>query len=322
MKKISLIALLLLTCSLGTWAQAYEFEIKNGTCSMNNYVYGGEGAYAKLHMIEGIESPWDDNTKRVPTIFIDLVDSNGESKIRELRNKIGEGNYIKTRLFITLSDGSSITLDDRAVHLLEDNKGIELNLDMDILNFKKLITTDITGISIHNIHYLTFIALPSFHSAATLWEMSAAILQSMVNSSQINASATCEVETVVILSDGQLLCRLNNVRIKGANGNKVDIIVTLENINTGEDALVLDKTVTPTYEDSTYDHIFLKRNVQDEYSWNFPKNGGTFKVNVQFYMDSGKKDSKGHTLLDDIGEIKSNKRITIYRKADGSWRSY
>jgi len=49
---------------------------------------------------------------------------------------------------------------------------------------------------------------------------------------------------------------------------------------------------------------------------------GTFKVNVQFYMDSGKKDSKGHTLLDDIGEIKSNKRITIYRKADGSWRSY
>jgi hypothetical protein len=139
--------------------------------------------------------------------------------------------------------------------------------------------------------------------------------------SETTASATGNLGHMVILSDGDLLCNVENLNIQGAKGREVTVLLTLENIRTGEDALVLEKIVTPKYDDSTYSVIHIKRNVQDEYAWDFPKYGGTFKVHAQIYMDSGRRDSKGRAELDLIGEF-GNKRITIFKKSNGSWGSH
>lgn len=193
---------------------------------------------------------------------------------------------------------------------------------------QQLRTYDIVKIEIDGTLFYT----PGLHSAATFDAMFNVLAQKTGKGdqykytgsssySETTASATGNLGHMVILSDGDLLCNVENLNIQGAKGREVTVLLTLENIRTGEDALVLEKKVTPRYDSSTYSVIHIKRNVQDEYAWDFPKNGGTFKVHAQIYMDSGRRGFKGHTELDLIGEF-GNKRITIFKKSNGSWGSH
>ena len=66
MKRISFIALLLLTCTLGTWAQAYEFNIEDGTVNGIKYTR----CRMKEDAILGTYSP------KISIVLVDLHESN------------------------------------------------------------------------------------------------------------------------------------------------------------------------------------------------------------------------------------------------------
>lgn len=134
-------------------------------------------------------------------------------------------------------------------------------------------------------------------------------------------SVTAEIGYLCIMSNGDILCRLDNVQIKGAKGKEVDIYVHLDDVNTDNNVFVLDKKVTPSYDSSTYNSIILKRNVHDSYSL-FPKSGGQFKAYATFYMDTGRKGEGGYGVeLEELGETRS-KYINIFRKSNGTWGNY
>ena len=65
-------------------------------------------------------------------------------------------------------------------------------------------------------------------------------------------SATAEIGYIGILSDGEILCRLDNLIIKGAKGKEVLIVVEFEDVNNEDEVFVIDKRVTPPYDDSKY----------------------------------------------------------------------
>lgn len=134
-------------------------------------------------------------------------------------------------------------------------------------------------------------------------------------------SASCELGDISILSNGKILCRLDNVEIEDAKGKEVEIYVSLDDVETDDNAFVLDKKVTPSYKSSVYKSILLNRNVNDGYSM-FPKKGGRFKVYATFYISTGRKGNGGYgTELIEIGKS-SSKFITIFRKPSGAWDCY
>ena len=141
---------------------------------------------------------------------------------------------------------------------------------------------------------------------------------SSTSSSSSTPSATAEIGFIGILSDGEILCRLDNLIIKGAKGKEVTILLEFEDVNTEDGVFVIDKKVTPPYDDSKYKSVVLHRNVHDEYSF-FPPNGGRFKVYAEFMVESGNKTKIGNGKeMNLLGNTKS-KYINIYKKQSGDW---
>ncbi len=366
MKRISFIALLLLTCTLGTWAQAYEFNIEDGTVNGIKYTR----CRMKEDAILGTYSP------KISIVLVDLHESNRiphmefwiskhantsdkneltiVNNIRKLANSIPTTSKDRRKnvtINLHLSNGEILSgtnrgaiqgsLEEEALMFGFPTYGI-LNPAINTSNLvssrtpkqigtienqkvicQKLRTHDIVKIEIDGINFNT----QGLHSAATFDAMFDALAKKTGkgdryktngsnSSSQTKASATGNLSFVGIISDGDLWFIFNDVNINGAKGKEVNILVSLEDVNTGE--LVqwtVTKQIFPTSERSYFEVINLVRNVQDKYSWDFPKNGGTFNVRaVAYYMDSK---STGFP----IGEIGS-KRITILRRPDGSWHSF
>lgn len=132
-------------------------------------------------------------------------------------------------------------------------------------------------------------------------------------SSSSTPSATAELGFVGILPDGEILCRLDNLIIKGAKGKEVLILVEFEDVNTEDGVFAITEIATPSYDDSTYKSFILKGNVQNYNS--FPPSGGRFKVYVEIVTGYGSKIESGKKI---IGKT-NNKYVTIYKRPSGTW---
>ncbi|MBQ8153424.1 MAG: hypothetical protein IJ069_07065 [Prevotella sp.] len=311
-KKILLLTLFL--SAMNTMAQSYPFTTEKKeygltTCRMNNYVYTNMGIYARLSLAEDTSHG----------IFLDLYDT-GYDVPRQIYEIIGDGKRLNIRVILKNDD----VIDYRGHYIgkTEDKvkHGIQINLDSDDSNFRKLTNSNIAAVGVYGLSEKPMIMLlPSFNSAATLKAMYDMCNSS--NTSHYSSSATAEMGYICILSTGEIYCRLDNVQIEGAKGKEVMICVSLDDVNTEDNIFVLDKKVTPTYDNSTYKSIILKRSVNDRYSL-FPPNGGRFKAYATFYMATGRNGAGGYGKeMVELGKS-TCKYITIYRKPSGTWNCY
>lgn len=116
-----------------------------------------------------------------------------------------------------------------------------------------------------------------------------------------------------VLSEGKILCRLDDVTIEGAKGKEVEVTVFFHNKIVG----IIDfitKKVTPLYEKSLYESLIVTGNVSNLTT--LRNNKGDFEVYAWILINPTKKE--GSTSYDGWGESRK-RNMTIYKQ--GYWKS-
>lgn len=182
---------------------------------------------------------------------------------------------------------------------------------------QQLRTYDIVKIEVDGVSF----DVRGLRSAATLDAMFNALAaktgkghlyrSSSTSSSSSTASsgptAMCELGFVGVFSDGQISCRVDNLRISGAKGKDVKVGVLFEDVT---DEFItygfVEKLTSVPYDDTTYENVILRGHVSELERLN-SYGRGRFKVHIEVVADNR------------VIYESNAKYITIY-KDGGSWR--
>ncbi len=121
-------------------------------------------------------------------------------------------------------------------------------------------------------------------------------------------SASCKLEYIGVLSNGSILCRVDDLQIVGAKGKEASVCAFFEDANDDSNICVFSKKLsTLPYDVCNYESLRVKGNVND-YSMLSQYRSRRFKVTISVFVGD-------QSIYD------SNvKYITIYNK-EGDWYS-
>lgn len=134
----------------------------------------------------------------------------------------------------------------------------------------------------------------------------------MKKSSPQKPSATIGDISIGVLSDGDIICKIDDIMIKGAKG-EVEVRVLFENKENGISDVV-KKKVTPPYESTHYKSLRIWGNISDLTT--LKNNRGNFEVYAMILINPIKE---GDSMTYEGGGESKARNVTIYYQ--GGWNS-